>query len=110
MKTLWMKRLGFSLIATLLMSCGLEPNHSMRVKNTFTETFADVTLNSTSYGRIEVGATTDYKHIEKGNFKISGSTESGRPFTGSGKVTGGGKHKWTMTITSSGDVSFHEDK
>ncbi len=101
--------LGLLVVALLLTSCS-KANHSIRIKNSYSSAFSNVSVGGTSYGSISVGGTTSYKPIDEGNFSLSGTTVGGQPLTGSGSVSGKGTHKWTLTITSGGSVSFAEDK
>lgn len=94
----------------LMSSCSKDPSHSIRFNNNYIETINDVKVNSTSYGNIDKGATTDYKPVDEGNFTLSGTTASGQPWTGGGTVNGAGKHKWTITIRDNGGINLAEDK
>jgi hypothetical protein len=102
--------LGILVAVILLSNCAKSPNHSIRVKNSYNEAMQDVKVNSTSYGSVGVGSTTDYKPVSEGSFALSGSTVSGKILSGSGTVSGKGTHKWTVTITSAGGVTIVEDK
>jgi hypothetical protein len=99
------------LIAALIIvfSACTKATHSIRIKNNYTQAMTDMKVNETSYGAIAIGATTDYKPVDEGEFTISGTTSSGFPLSGSGKVTGNGKHKWTMTIGADGKLALSED-
>ena len=110
MKKIFQKILKLLVITILLSNCTKSPNHSLRVNNSYHEDMSIVKVNSTSYGSVAIGATTDYKPIDEGNFTLSGSSINGLTLSGSGKISGKGTHKWTLTITSSGGVSIVEDK
>jgi len=107
MKKILFVSLAFALIAFMFSSCSAD--HSIRIKNSFSEAMSEVKINSTSYGSIAIGKTTGYKPVDEGSFTMSGSTTSGKPLTGSGSVKGNGTHKWTITITASGSCSIAED-
>jgi hypothetical protein len=98
-----------TLITILLAGCLKDPNHSIRIKNSYSVAMSDVKINSTSYGRVEAGATTDYKHVDEGNFTLSGSSINGQALTGTGSVTGKGTHKWTLSIHNDGSIGIAED-
>ena len=101
--------IGILSASVLFFTSCLKADHSLRVKNSYSQPFTNVTVDGTSYGPISVGGTTDYKPLEEGDFTISGTTTTGSQLSGSGKVTGKGKHKWTMTITAAGGVSIVKD-
>lgn len=109
-----MKKITQSLFAlivssTLFLSCSKDPDHSIRIKNSFPVSMSEVKINSTSYGRVATGSTSGYKPVDEGSFTISGSTETGLPLSGSGSVKGKGTHKWTVLISSAGSISISED-
>jgi hypothetical protein len=110
MKPILKKLMVVSVLAFFLWGCTEDPDHSIRIKNQYSEAMSEVKVNSVSYGQVETGATTGYKPVDEGNFTLSGATVSGLPLTGSGTVTGKGTHKWTLTITSAGGVTMVEDK
>jgi hypothetical protein len=101
--------LVFISITMLAASCTKDPDHSIRVKNSFHEALTYITINGTNYGRIERGSVTEYRPVDEGNFTISGGTSSGGSISGSGTVSGPGSHKWTLTINGSGSASIDED-
>lgn len=104
------KSLVFILITgILLISCSLEPDHSIRIKNEYFETINNVMIGVVSYGTIASGITSEYKPVDEGSHTLSGTTTSGQPLTGSVTISGKGKHKWTMTILPSGTVEIKED-
>ena len=108
MKTLKNLFVLFALIFAL-SSCVLEPDHSIRIENKFSETINNTKIGSVSYGTIASGETTGYKPVEEGTHTLSGSTESGGTLTGSVSISGKGKHDWTMTVESNGTLSIQED-
>jgi len=110
MKFIVTKFFAVIVFIAIFNSCLKTPNHSMRIKNLYSIAMTNVSINSTSYGSILSGATTDYKPIDEGNFTVSGATVNGQTLTGSGTVTGNGTHKWTTTITSSGTLSLTLDQ
>ncbi len=109
MKSIITKFLVIAVSITLFTSCLSKPDHSIRIKNSYIQAMSDVKINNTSYGPIEIGATTDYKPVDDGDFTVTGTTVGGNPLNGTGSVTGKGKHKWTMTIGSNGKLDIEED-
>ncbi len=101
--------LGVVFTVSILTSC-FKSDHFLRIKNSYSRSFTDVRINSTSYGRIAAGETTTYKPIEEGNFSIYGTTVNGEALSGSGTIKGKGTHNWTITITAAGGVTMAEDK
>ena len=110
MKFIITKIFAVIIFIAIFNSCLKAPNHSMRIKNLYSVAMKDVNINSTSYGSILSGATTDYKPIDEGNFTVSGSTVNGQILTGSGTVSGNGTHKWTTVINSSGSLTLTSDQ
>ena len=99
------------LIAALIIvfSACTKATHSIRITNNYTQAMTEVKINETSYGAVAINATTDYKPIDEGEFTITGTGSSGFILSGSGEVTGNGKHKWTLTIGSDGKLVKSED-
>jgi len=93
-----------------LNSCELEPDHSIRVKNDFSETINNVKIGSVEYGSVSYGSMTGYMPVEEGSHTLSGNSESGGTLSGSVSVEGNGEHNWTLTITSDGKVEIEEDE
>ena len=111
MRKLLFVLLVLAISGLIFTSCSFDPNHTIRVKNLYSEPFSNVSINSTSYGKVDVGSTTDYKSVDEGSFTLSGTTVTSKTsLSGSGTVTGKGTHKWTLVITSSGGVTISEDK
>jgi hypothetical protein len=94
------------ILVTLLTSCLKKPNHSIRIQNFYSQAWSDIKINSTSYGRVEIGGVTGYKPVEEGNFIVTGTTENGNPLLGKGYITGKGDFDWTLTINEEGKLSF----
>ncbi|MFW5877651.1 MAG: hypothetical protein ACOCUP_00920 [bacterium] len=105
-------RLFFGVIALILVmsSCEKEADHSIRIKNEIPETITGITIGSVSYGDVPTGSLTEYKPVEEGEHTLSGSSDSGGTLSGTVTVEGKGTHKWTLVITSSGDLEIHEDE
>jgi len=101
--------LALAFVVSILSSCSLEPQHSIRIKNSYSKTLNNVKINSTYLGTLEPGASTDYKPVNEGTFAFSG-TVNGLAFTGGGSATGKGKHKWTVTINQSFQIVCEENK
>lgn len=97
------------LFAILLASCGKE-NHTIRFRNNYSQQINHVQVGSATIGDVQAGSTSDYHAINTGNFTISGTSTSGQALYGSGSISGKGKHKWTVTLTSAGLISMAEDK
>lgn len=96
-------------ISLLFSGCSLDPDHSIRVKNEYSETILDVKIGSVSYGDVGSAETTSYKPVDEGTHTLAGTTTSGGELVGSVSLTGNGTHKWTLTITSAGGVEIEED-
>jgi len=100
---------GLLSILFLLTSC-LKDNHSIRLKNDYPSQINKVVIGNAQIGDVASGTTSDYQPINTGNFSISGTTNSGQSLSGSGSVSGKGRHKWTITVSGGGQISFTEDK
>jgi len=98
------------LLVMFLFSSCLKENHSIRMKNNFSEQLNNVRMGTAEIGSVPAGATSEYKSINTGDFTISGTTASGQNLSGSGTLSGKGKHKWTLTVDGSGQVKIVEDK
>jgi hypothetical protein len=108
MKTL--KTIFFILfIAVLSEGCFLQPDHSVRVRNEYHEALIDLYIRGVVYGTVASGETTDYKPFEEGTCGVSATTYSGSQLSGTVTIHGNGKHKWTVTITTSGEAKIEED-
>lgn len=94
--------LSCTLLVSLFVSC-LKPKHQLRIKNDYPIALK-VQVGPNDYGSVGSGSTSSYKSIPEGSHQISGD------LVGSVSVTGKGKHNWTMTIGSSGQITIAEDK
>jgi hypothetical protein len=108
-----MKRTIVNLTQMILMlafmSC-MKEDHQVRLTNNFSRTINNVHIGTASLGSVGPGQTSGYQPIQTGNFSISGQTDNGQNLSGSGTISGKGKHKWTVTLSASGSVSMAEDK
>lgn len=106
------KILGIVLLVaiTSFFTACLKENHSVRFQNNYSLTLYDVYVGTASLGTVGAGSVTGYQSINTGNFDITGTTSAGQKLSGSGSLSGKGKHKWTVTLSSSGTVSIAEDK
>jgi hypothetical protein len=104
-KSLYLVLAGFLFFAT---SC-LKEDHTIRFRNNFRESILNVRLGNADIGTVGIGGVSSYKSITTGDFNISGNTSSGGTLSGSGSITGKGKHKWTVTLSSSGSITMEED-
>ena len=104
------KSLSLLIAALLVLTCCVKENHTVRFRNSFNKTINNVVAGTAQLGTVKPGNTSEYKAIETGNFSISGSTDSGEKLSGSGSLSGKGKHKWTITLSSAGTISMSEDK
>jgi hypothetical protein len=106
------KLLSISILvsALFLLTCCVKDDHTVRFKNDFNKTINNVVAGTAQLGTVAPGNTSDYKSINTGEFKISGSAATGEQLTGEGTITGKGKHRWTITLSPSGIVSMSEDK
>ncbi len=107
-----MKKVICSLLITsiIFLSSCLKENHSIRLKNNYPESINNVVAGTAKIGNVASGATSEYKPIDTGNFSISGTSSSGQTLSGSGSISGKGTHKWTMTLSSAGQISLVADK
>jgi hypothetical protein len=90
--------------------CKKESQHYVRVKNSYYEDVDALKLDAINFGTVKKGTKTDYKSVLEGTFPVSGSTASGSKLQGDITIKGDGTHHWTMTIMTTGGVSFNEDK
>lgn len=108
-----MKNLILKIVAPLLIvfftSC-LKENHSVRLQNNYAYQVNNFVAGTASIGNVAAGSTSEYKSISTGNFNISGTTTNNQSISGSGSITGKGTHKWTITLSSAGQVTIKEDK
>src|SRR3954469_9466478 len=96
-----MKKIKFILLLsflTLFLTSCFKENHSVRVKNDYSENLTDISIGTANIGQVDSGSTSGYTSMKTGNFSISGHTVSGQTLSGTGSVTGKGTHKWTVTI------------
>lgn len=90
-------------IVTLLFTACLKPKHSVRVTNNYAVALK-IVIGPNDYGSVAPNSSTEYKSIPEGSHTMSGDV------SGTLSVTGKGKHKWTVTISSSGGATIAEDK
>jgi len=102
--------LPFLLSLVFLFSSCLKEDHTIRLTNNYSQQINNVTIGTAALGNVASGATSAYKSINTGKFSISGTTTGGQSLTGSGEISGKGKHKWTATVSSGGTLSIKEDK
>lgn len=102
------KLIYITLTLFLFISCA-KPDHKVRFKNDFTEVVTSIAVGDATYDNIQIGVTTEYKPVKKGNLSVYGKTSSGI-IAGSGKIRGWGKHNWTATLDASGKLTLKEDK
>jgi hypothetical protein len=98
------------LTITFLFTACFKENHSVRLKNGYSSRINTITIGSAQIESVNPGETSGYKSINTGDFSISGTTSSGEQISGSGSISGKGKHKWTVTMNSSGSLNMTEDK
>ena len=111
MKNIFKSTLGIFIVMILLLACKKDSSHSIRIKNTYHEALNDVKINSTNYGKIDIGGITDYKPVSEGNYTITCSDDKGALLkSGTGRIIGSGTHKWTLTIEFNGTTTLVEDK
>lgn len=111
-----MKRSLF--IISLCLSLGMlgcssifaPPDHSIRIKNDFSQNILNTKIGDVAYGIVSSGTTTAYLSVDDGTHNIWGTTPNNLTLTGTVTVIGNGTHKWTMTILASGSVTLAEDK
>jgi hypothetical protein len=104
-------RVLFLLLPAMFVFSGcLKEDHTIRFRNSFSESLNNVVVGQASFGTIKPGETTEYKSIETGSFELTGKTASGQDLIGSGNISGKGKHKWTLVLSAGGHISMSEDK
>ncbi|PKP37996.1 MAG: hypothetical protein CVT98_05490 [Bacteroidetes bacterium HGW-Bacteroidetes-15] len=101
--------IALAVISLSISGCSFDPDHSIRIKNEYSELVLDVKIGSVSYGDVNSGETTSYKPVDEGTHNLAGTTASSGELIGSVSISGKGTHKWTLTITSSGGVEIEED-
>jgi hypothetical protein len=97
-------------ISVLLLFSSCKEKHSIRFANNYTETINSVVAGNASFGTINPGGVTGYVPVNAGNFQITGTSASGANLSGSGTVSGKGKHEWTITLNQQGVLSIQNDK
>lgn len=96
-------------IFILVSSCNKD-RHTIRVRNWLGESVQNIYIGKTFIKTASsVGAYTDYYPIKPGKFEISGTTPSGKILKGTGKIRGFGNCKWTMYISTNGDLYISQD-
>src|SRR5690606_6403497 len=93
-----------SVLSLYLTGCFKE-NHTIRFKNQYHEAISDVRIGTAYIGTVRASSTSHYESINTGNFDLTGVSESGAPLSGSGTISGKGKHKWTLTLSSAGTIA-----
>ncbi|MBN8216367.1 MAG: hypothetical protein J0L75_06970 [Spirochaetes bacterium] len=81
----------------------------MRMKSTYPATVYNVKIGTVDFGTVLQNSTSDYKQIEAGSHKITGNTSAGQQLTGTLSVSGKGTHKFTVNLSSAGELSVSED-
>ena len=96
------------LAASLLLAC--KEKHSIRFENNYAEKINNVYAGSTYLGDVGSGEVSPYKPIEAGAFEVSGVSATGKILKANGSVSGKGKHNWTLTLSSAGELTIAKDK
>jgi hypothetical protein len=106
-----MKRTTILLVAllTLLLTSCMKEDHQVRFRNNYPLAIHNVRIGQATFGTVNANSASGYKAIHTGDFSISGVADNGAPLTGSGTLSGKGKHKWTVTLNSAGSISMKED-
>jgi hypothetical protein len=99
-----------ALIAVILIAfCGCrKENHYVRFDNNYHLSVENLRVGTAYFGTVDPGTITEYVSITSGNFSISGKVSNGAQLTGSGTVSGRGKHKWTITLGADGTIGMYE--
>ncbi|MBX3162870.1 MAG: hypothetical protein KF900_00155 [Bacteroidetes bacterium] len=110
-----MKKINSSLlivgVALLFVSC-TKGRHSVRFANHlwYYGEVSNVMINNVSFGAIAPGEKSDYKSIPAGSFTVSAYlSKTNAVIKGTGYIRGKGKHQWTVSLNSFGDLSLEED-
>jgi len=104
------KLLSLFVLILVFNGCEVSPNHSVRVKNSYSETIYNMKVGSVGYDSVSTGEVTIYKPVAEGSHTLSGNTKTGSNLNGSISVTGNGTHKWTLEILPTGNLAIQEDK
>jgi hypothetical protein len=102
--------LSLCLAAVIVFTGCTKEDHAIRVTNEYHEGFSHLSIDEITFNSIGPGSTTEYKSVAAGEFNISGHTTGNQVLSGSGKVGGKGKHRWSLIVASDGTLNFREDK
>jgi hypothetical protein len=103
-----MKNFIFLICIFLLISCKKD-NQSIRLKNYLSQPLTDVKVSTATIGAVGAGQMSNYVLIPKGDFLVTGKFNGGSAFSANGSIHGVGKHKWTIYMDVSGNISIAED-
>lgn len=115
------KNKSFLLIAFLagimLTGCLSDPDFSVRVENNFVLDFVEFEVGTQKFGEIPSGEITDYLPIDEGKHTVKGSfiededSELSEMELGSFSVEARtGSHKYTIEVTSEGNLELNKDE
>lgn len=100
---------GVMLLLVMFFIVSCKDDFKVRVKNNYPATISDLKVGPASYGSLSSGSTSSYQDVAKGDNTLSGNASNGMRLSGSVSISGKGKHKFTVTLTSSGGASIKED-
>ena len=93
----------------LTVSCTKNNKYHIRARNNYSETLNNVNINTTSYGTVEIGSTTDYKTVENDAITITAISRSGIHLTLRDGVSGNRFAKWTVRFDITGIIHVEQD-
>ncbi|MES2679417.1 MAG: hypothetical protein V4635_06005 [Bacteroidota bacterium] len=113
-------KIAVLVFCSLFILCKKEGKHQIRIKNDFSPTWGGVLVGEKTAGNakftedINQGNTSEYADIDAGSFawKVTywGGGNIYADYNGDNKVSGRGKHKWTLSISDGGVGKLSEDK
>ena len=103
---------GLAVILMVLaaVACNIfrAPEHHVRVKNNYQDTFYYVKVGPAYFSQVTPGMVTAYQYIDEGTHSVDGSCETGH-LEGTLNFEGRGLHRWTVVIAPSRYITLIED-
>jgi len=95
----------------IFLSCGLlfPPDHELSVDNLFPDPVNNIKVGDVDFGNLATGESSDYKKIDDGDHKVTGSTKYGDKLDQSITLSGWGSNSWTLTIQEGGQLDLNKD-
>jgi hypothetical protein len=105
-----MKKFLLLLFPVLVFCSCIKEKHSIRFKNEYSAEINNIMAGNTNIGTVGIGKVSEYIAIDPGDFKVTGITTASEPIEGEGKVSGKGKHQWTILCSYSKVITVVKDK